>query len=170
MGKVSASREMNVPAEKVWQVLADFGGIYKYHPGVETSPLLSENNEGLGARRICHFYDKSSVVEEVVDWSEGRKLTVELSEGSLPFKSARATFTIEPTGGEVSRVTLSMDFVVKYGPIGWVMEKAMINAKMRGIFTTVLESLERHAATGELIGRDGIGLGDKNAARLQAAS
>ena len=106
MNTISKTRGMNIASQKVWNVLKDFGGVYKFHPVVETSPLLSQHNEGVGAKRVCHFYDKSSITEEVIDWKDGKEFTVELSEGSLPFKHAEATMRVEPVGTESSRVSL----------------------------------------------------------------
>ncbi len=170
MNTISKTRNMNVASQKVWNALKDFGGVYKYHPSVETSPLLSQNNEGVGAKRICHFYDKSSIVEEVIDWKDEEGFTVELSEGSLPFKHAEATMRIEPTGSETSRVTLEMNYVVKFGPIGWLMNKFIITGKMQAMFDKVLGSLEQHAKTGEMIGENGISLGTDGSARPKVAS
>ena len=170
MNTISKTRSMNVASQKVWNVLKDFGGVYKFHPVVETSPLLSQRKEGVGAKRVCHFYDKSSITEEVIDWKDGKEFTVELSEGSLPIKHAEATMRVEPVGNESSRVTIEMKYVVKFGPVGWLMNKLIITGKMQALFNSVLESLEHHAKTGESIGRNGISREIEGSAQLQAAS
>ena len=61
MHNVTVKREMNNNVETVWKVLDDYGTVYKYNPGVETSEILGEIKTGLGARRVCNFYDGSSL-------------------------------------------------------------------------------------------------------------
>ena len=57
------NKRLGLPAEDVWCNFADFSGVAHFHPYVETADQLSEQNEGVGARRKCNFYDGNSVVE-----------------------------------------------------------------------------------------------------------
>lgn len=59
---------------QVWDIVSDMGGVYKYHPLVKKSPVLSENAVGIGATRRCEFYDGSSVVEKITELKEGKEL------------------------------------------------------------------------------------------------
>ncbi|MCH7910422.1 MAG: SRPBCC family protein [Candidatus Hydrogenedentes bacterium] len=169
MSTVSVSRKVNVPAEKVWKILSDFGGVHKFHPLVERSPLKSDNNSGLGSTRVCHFYDKTSITEKVVKWNEGRGYTVEISDMSMPLKKAQARLQVEPADGDTCLATMEMTYVVKFGVLGVLMDKMMISGKMRQMFASILEGLERNATTGDLIGENGISLGKTGAAQLQPA-
>jgi len=83
---------MNVPAEKVWSVLDDFGGVEKFSVGVEHSSIVGEKSAGLGAKRHCIFYDKSSVLEEIIESTKGKSFNVPLSESSMPLKFIHAEF------------------------------------------------------------------------------
>ena len=65
--QISVSRRVNLSAEKVWPHLADFSGIARFHPLVETADQPSEQNEGVGASRRCNFYDGKNVVERVIE-------------------------------------------------------------------------------------------------------
>ena len=49
MTKVSAEIVIDAPAERVWEVLADFGSVYKWAPGVTESHSTSSNNSGADA-------------------------------------------------------------------------------------------------------------------------
>ena len=55
-------------AEEVWPHLADFSGIARFHPFVETADHLSEQNEGVGDSRRCIIYDGKNAVERVIEW------------------------------------------------------------------------------------------------------
>ena len=44
---------INAPKEKVWDILADFGNIYLFNPGVPKSYLTSDQQVGVGTTRHC---------------------------------------------------------------------------------------------------------------------
>ena len=151
---VKVSRSMNVTAERVWEVIADYPNVHHYHPLVANVDLRSSTERGVGASRVCNFYDNTSVAEEVTDWQEGKSFTVELSEFSLPVKSATATLNVQATGANRSQVAIAMQFTPKLGALGWLMGTVLMRPLMRKTFKQVLAGLEHHAATGELVGKD----------------
>ncbi len=152
MTKVRATKSLDVSATRAWEVIADFKNIQRFHPLVDHVDMLSDNERGVGAIRVCNFYDDTSVAEKVIRWNEGQGYTVELSDFSMPVKSATASLTIENTGAGKSDVTFAMEFTPKFGPLGWVMGQAMMRPMMTKVFNQVLAGLEHHAATGELVG------------------
>lgn len=140
--------EVDAPADRVWAVLGRFMHIDEFHPRVTRVDALSEASTGVGACRRCHFKDGSSVVEKVIDWQDGRAYRAELSEFALPLKKAIATLSVEPLDGGRSRLTMRMDYQVKYGPIGWVMGKTMMARMMGRLFLVVLRGLEERVTRG----------------------
>lgn len=48
---VSKSFIINQPNEKVWKVISNFGEIYRYHPEVAESHIMSDKAQGIGAVR-----------------------------------------------------------------------------------------------------------------------
>ncbi|MEC9454272.1 MAG: SRPBCC family protein [Pseudomonadota bacterium] len=98
MIQISVSRRVNLSAEEVWPYLADFSGIARFHPFVETADQQSELNEGVGDSRRCNFDDGKSVVERVIEWQPGRRMKIELSEISMPIKRAVAEMSVAPRG------------------------------------------------------------------------
>jgi carbon monoxide dehydrogenase subunit G len=155
MSTVSRTHVVRRPVAAVWGVLSDFSGVYRWHPKVERSPLVSANNEGLGATRVCHFYDGTSVTERVVEYRVRESMTIELSEFSMPLNRAAATLTVRPLADDTTEVTMSIEYDVKFGPLGWVMSSLMIQPMLGKMFEQVLSCLDRHVVTGESIGRDG---------------
>jgi len=149
---------INAPIQKVWQVIDDFGGVYKYHPVVEKSPMLSENATGLGAKRRCEFYDNTSVVEEITEYKPGEYLKVEVSEFSMPLKSMTGIMRIKSVDNTTTAVTIELDFVVKGGILGELMGVLMMRPMMKGMMLKVLKSLEYHVISGKQVGN---GLPDK---------
>jgi len=98
------------------------------------------------------FYDGSSVVEEIVDLQEGKSITMVLSEYSMPLKSAVAIMKVSPVNENTSELTLSMNFVVKAGPLGWLMGVVLMRPLMKGVFKKVLCGLAYYSATRKTVG------------------
>ncbi|MGR3316865.1 MAG: SRPBCC family protein [Candidatus Anammoxibacter sp.] len=152
MACVEAKLNAKAPVDRVWEVISNYGDVHLYHPMVKSAPILSANDKGVGAKRRCEFYDKSSLVEEVTNWDEGRSISFVLSEmSSMPLKKANATIKVEPVDSKTSLVSINMNFVVKWGPLGWMMGKLMMKPMMKKMFTNVLKGLEYYAVTGKAV-------------------
>ncbi len=136
-------------AETVWETLQDFSSIERFSSKVDTSPVVGEKSGGLGAQRKCTFYDKSTVVEEIVEYEEGKGFRIKLSEYSMPLKSLQATMEVTPIDDTSCEVCFGMDYIVKFGPVGWVMGQLMMKPVMRGVTRDVLKGLAFHVVTGQ---------------------
>lgn len=151
---IEEKMRFNVSAEKVWQVLADFGGAQNWYFAVEKSPLLAGASSGLGAKRMCNFYDGTSVVEEIVKYKEGEGYSVKITEFSMPMKSIFAGNKVEAIDEKSCEISIHMDFVVKGGPLGWLMGAFVIKPVMKGLTKKMMKGIAYHAATGKVIGNE----------------
>ncbi|TPV92603.1 MAG: SRPBCC family protein, partial [Myxococcales bacterium FL481] len=156
MSELTIKHTINAPSAAVWAVLADFGGIHRFHPAVDRSPLLGEASGGLGAKRACHFYDGNSIVEEVVGWEEGKSMRINIVEGSMPLQCANAEIELDRQGPHRTEVTFTMRYEPKYGPVGRLMDKFMMRSKFGDLLEQVLAGLDQHTRTGALIGEGGV--------------
>lgn len=150
---IEVTKRFNVPAEKVWQALADWGNVDKWHFSVATSPIIDDKTFGLGAKRTCNFYDGSSVVEEIVEYKEGESFIVEISEFSMPLKTLMAGTRVKAIDKNTCDITIDMDFFVKGGSIGRLMGAVLVKPMMKGVTKKLLDGLAYHAATDKLIGK-----------------
>lgn len=154
MHKVVVQRQIEVPLAQAWRILDDFGGVYRYHPIVEKSPIDNGIGSGLGAERICHFDNGDQIKERVVEYESGQEYTVDIIDpGKFPIKTARGRLSLDSIDEDRSRVTFEMSFEPKYGPLGWLMGATVMQTQFRKILGQVLEGLETHAKTGEVVGR-----------------
>jgi len=156
MSKVTRTKNINASAKRVWEIIADFGNVQNHNPLVRHAELLQKKDRGPGVKRRCHFYDGTSLIEKIISWDEGKGFIVELSETSMPFRQAQGSLHVMPMGPESSIVTFEMDFTVKYGLLGMMMDMIMMRRMMGKMLAMVLESMEHHVLTGELIGENGI--------------
>lgn len=149
----SHNREVwiNAPQEKVWAALADFGNIYIFNPIVTTSHLTSTRPNGLGATRHCDFKG-GSIEERIIEWTNGRSMQVEIYAGknAPPFKKAVATITVkEKVGGTL--VKGSLNYSMKFGPIGLLMDKLMVTPQFGPAWTGLFAGLKHYIETGESV-------------------
>lgn len=155
MHEVTVIRVMDSDVASVWAILDDFGSVYKYNPGVETSELLSEKKTGLGARRQCNFYDGTSLKEEITQYVKGRSYSFELSGFSLPLKSATSHFKLTPRGDNSVTLSINLKFNPKFGPLGWLMAKLLMKPMMTKALTGLTKGLDDHIRTGQIVGEKG---------------
>jgi len=143
--------KVNVPAEKVWKVLEDYNNIEKFAMTIKTSASANEISSGLGAKRTCTFNDGSSLVEEIIEYQVGQGYKMDISNHSMPLKSMQSEMKVTPIDENSSEIYMSADFVVKGGPLGWVMGQLIMQPVMKSIFKKVMTGLAYHSLTGEII-------------------
>ena len=156
MSQVSVTKKVNAPAERVWEIISDFGNPQVYHPLVKDADLLSVKDRGLGAKRRCNLYNSTSAVEEITRWVEGREFTAAATEGPMPFNNVEAGMRVIPLGTSSSEVTIAMSYVPKWGLAGRLLNALMMRMAVRKMLTKVLTGLEHHVTTGELVGKNGV--------------
>ncbi|MEM7746734.1 MAG: SRPBCC family protein [Pseudomonadota bacterium] len=149
------TKRVNASAEDVWTAFNDWGGIWRFQPWVVRSPLLSQNNEGVGAKRRCEFVDKTSIVETVTKIDEGRAVHLSLSEAPKPMKGGTSVIRLSPVGNSTN-VTVEMDIEIGMGPLGAIMGNLMMKPMMKKRVSLMLESLEHHLKTGGKIDSKGV--------------
>ncbi len=164
MGEVQVKRVIEASREDVWRALSDIGGIYRFHPLVQRSPLLTEQTGGVGAERMCEFHDGNHISERVVDWVDGRSLAVKIYEGTMPLKRATARFTLEAAGAGRTEVDFTMSYEPKFGVIGRAMDAMVMRRKFKSILAQVLAGLDTYVRTGEEVGADGASMTPAEAA------
>ena len=134
---------IDAPAERTWAVLSDITAMRDYMPGVCEVRLESDSSSGTGATRHCEFEGGIELTERVVEWHEGSGYTLETTSFvGVPMRSNVITFHVEPHG-DTSRVTQSMRYGMKGGPLAPVMER-MAAGRMRTAIRDALRGLKDH--------------------------
>ena len=155
MSTVNVERVLPHDLETVWPVLADIGGIHRFHPLVAKSPNNPATPKtGMGAERTCHFHDGNQVVERVVGFEDRRRIEIAIVEGTMPIEDARAVMELEPMAGGKTKISFEMHYTPKFGIVGRAMDAVIIRRKFTSILGQVLEALDEHLTTGKLIDKD----------------
>jgi hypothetical protein len=132
------------PPERIWALLADLKAVEQYNPGVRHAAVEGEQTTGVGARRSCELVPKGRVVERVTHWEEGRAVGLEVIKSDWPIHFMRWVTTVEPSE-RGTRITQSLDYAVKFGPLGWLLDRLVMKRKLTATLDDVFASMARHA-------------------------
>ena len=141
---------IDAPKAQVWDALADFGNISIFNPTVPNSYLTSEQKQGVGTTRHCDLnVPGSSVEERIVQWQDGKMMQIEIYSGTKtpPFKTALASISVQEENGG-TRVRGTLDYTLKYGPIGWLMDAAMVKPQFGKAWGGIFAGLKHYIETG----------------------
>ena len=111
--------------EKIWAVLSKLDAVADYNPAILASRIKGTADHGLGAMRECDLAAKGKVVERVTVWDEGRSLGLEVAESDWPIHFMRWVTHIEPRSNG-SRLTQRLEYQVKFGPLGWLLDRIVM--------------------------------------------
>ena len=148
MGSFATSVRIDAPQDRVWEVLSDLGSIYKWNPGIAHSHTTSDEAKGENAMRQCDLPNGGFLRERAFNWSDGEGYTIEVYETSLPLKESFVDFRATPDG-EATVVDLKMDYTLKYGPIGALLDAAFAGRQARSGMADLLTGLKDYVETGK---------------------
>jgi len=159
VSEIVLTKDISASAAHIWEVLSDFGNVTNYHPLVRTATILGKYERRVGAIRRCEFFDNNSIVETISHWVEREEIALELSEITMPLKTATITININPTAS-MTNVSMQMNYSIKYGLLGVLLDKLIMRRMIRKMLGQVLFGLEQHILTGKIMG--GVEYSDKD--------
>jgi len=136
--------QANCPPERVWALLSDLEAVQRYNPTVRTATVRGARRTGVGAERACELVPKGRVVERVTHWEDGRAVGLEVAESDWPIHFMRWVTRLEPAGA-TTRITQSLEYKVKFGPVGWLLDNLVMKRKLTSTLDEVFASLVKHA-------------------------
>ncbi len=154
MTEFSLSTTIDAPKERVWEVLKEFGEISKWNPGVVESHSTTDATGGIGAERRCDLGKGQWVEERIVGWEEGKSLDINIFDSNVPLSDATVTLSVESLDEGESRVDLNINYKLKYGPLGMLMDLMMGKRSYRRAMNGLLAGLKHHSETGKDVETD----------------
>jgi ligand-binding SRPBCC domain-containing protein len=140
------SIHIDAAPERVWSVLATLDALDQYDPGIKKSEIVSESKEGLGAARRCDLTPGGWFKEKVAAWQPHEAVSFELFECTLPVHKLRHSYTLKAEDGG-TRVVQRMEYELKFGVIGRVMDALMVRKKwdagVKGFFAGLKDFVEK---------------------------
>ena len=133
------------PPAALWDILSDLTAVQTYNPMVRSARIEGTQRQGTGAMRRCELLPNGEILERVTTWEVGRSLGLEIVESDWPVRSMSWVTTVEPVGAGCDLVQ-RLDYQMKYGPAGWVLNALVMR---RAIETNVGRALSGLIARAE---------------------
>jgi uncharacterized protein YndB with AHSA1/START domain len=141
---ITLQRRMSASPGSVWDLYADFPNLATHWSGLRATRAIGDQTSGVGARRRVELKPIGSMDETVTAWEEGRRIdTRNLSSGSVPFKQAESTLTLEPDD-DGTLVTFDYRYVPRGGRFGR-FTGPLIDKMLTATFTDMLAATEEAA-------------------------
>jgi ribosome-associated toxin RatA of RatAB toxin-antitoxin module len=145
MGKLVNTVTIQAPVEKIWSILTDLELLDKTDPTVKTSTLISENKTGLNAKRKVLLQDgKNWFDEKITTFKPNEELAYQLTDCSFPIKGLKHTYSFQKNGNQTN-VQQVMEYTVKFGLLGVLMDKMMIGKQFNTGIKMFLNGLKTYA-------------------------
>lgn len=132
------------PPDRVWALLADLEAVQRYNPGVRSAKIEGTQRAGVGASRSCELRPSGHVVERVTHWEDGRMVGLEVAKSDWPIHFMRWVTKLE-SHSKGTRITQELEYRVKFGPLGWLLDNLVMKRKLTATLDEVFDSLARHA-------------------------
>jgi carbon monoxide dehydrogenase subunit G len=126
MASVKVSERIEASADRVWELLRDFGAVSRYAPGIDSCEV---EGEGVGAVRTLTMGAMSLKERLEACDDAGRRLQYAIVAGPLPFENYLATIEVREDGG-----ACTVDWSSTFDPQGVSEEQArgMVEGIYRG--------------------------------------
>jgi ligand-binding SRPBCC domain-containing protein len=138
----------NCPPARVWALLSDLEAVQHYNPTVRAAAVQGSQRAGVGATRACDLKPQGRVVERVTHWEDGRAVGLEVAASDWPIHFMRWVTRVEPDGGG-TRIKQELEYQVKFGPAGWLLDLLVMRRKLTATLDEVFAALVKRAETGK---------------------
>lgn len=145
MGKLINDITINASIGKIWSILTNLELLDKTDPTVKKATLISENKTGLEAKRKVLMQDgKSWFDEKITVFKPNEELVYQLTDCSFPIKGLKHTYSFQKNGDQ-TKVQQVMEYTVKFGLLGVLMDKMMIGKQFNSGINKFLNGLKTYA-------------------------
>ncbi len=127
MSQLTLRKKVNVPADRMWKIISNYGK----RPGLSTAEMKEK----------CAPEKIEGLLGPAARWAKGRGYHVSLGDVSMPFKRSKVGVSVRHAGEGESEVTITMDYAMKYGPLGSLMNLAVMRPLMRRSFAGIMDEI-----------------------------
>jgi ligand-binding SRPBCC domain-containing protein len=156
MRKLEEEIVTGLSRQAVWEVLADFGGVQKWAPGMRRSRLEGDSATGVGTRRVMRHRWGFRIAEVVTEWNEGSGYAFDLLQAPFPMENVHETWLLEHDAGG-TRITTTVSYDMGVSPLGALLDALLVRflvaREMRAGLRALIAYAERHSVVRELTRR-----------------
>jgi uncharacterized membrane protein len=143
MSQLSTQVQIKAPADKLWEVLVDLDSLSQWVPDNNGSETASQNRETMTTARYYDANPFHNAEERVTGWQEGDHYAYEVKNIG-PIKSAYNRFFLNPVGEGETVLTQTLDFQMKLGPVGALMDTLVFRPQFRKQMEQSLAALKEY--------------------------
>jgi ligand-binding SRPBCC domain-containing protein len=145
MGKLINEVTIDAPIDKIWSILTNLELLDKTDPTVKKATLISSNKTGLDAKRKVIMQDGMNWFDEIITvFKPNQELVYQLTDCSFPIKYLKHTYSFQTMGNQ-TKVQQIMEYRVKFGIIGLLMDKMMIGKQFNSGINKFLNGLKTYS-------------------------
>jgi ligand-binding SRPBCC domain-containing protein len=133
-----------VPKQALWEVLADFGGVQKWAPGMRRSRLLGDSETGVGTLRVMRHRWGFRIEELVTAWDEGEGYSFELLQAPFPMRNVCETWKLESEGRQTV-VSTTVAYQMGLGIFGSLLDFFLVRFLVTREMRMGIHALEQYA-------------------------
>jgi len=134
MIQVTATKQINSPAIKVWEKVAEFSGIEEYSPIARS---IVEGN-GVGAKRICYMPDNAEIHESLTLLDhDNMHLEYNIISSPFPIKNYKGKVTVKALSETISEVSWGSEFELDGA------SESEIRPLFEGFYATTIDGLDK---------------------------
>ena len=149
-------KEIAVPAEKVWDIIALPGGLTLWHPFMEKH--TAESWDSVGSKDHLTYYSGFKYDREITKWIDGTGYDLKVTDKEK--REYTAIWRITPIDDQrcILRITGRVDFIKKFPfPIRWALLKFKLKPVFSQYLFQILEGFAYYAETGKQTKRNQFG-------------
>jgi ribosome-associated toxin RatA of RatAB toxin-antitoxin module len=138
MARTASDIVIDAPADRIMDVIADFGAYPQWATGVKTADVVTSTDGGR-ARQVHFVLDAAPIRDEYdlgYTWDGDRSVSWRLAEKGAMLTSMDGAYVLEPVDGTQTRVTyqLAVDIAVPLlGMLKRKAEKVIIDTALKGL-------------------------------------
>ena len=145
MNQVEITKEYDFNEQTVWAQWSDISKISDFHPDLVSSPIISSKTSGLGTQRKVTTTDGKELIHEIVEYDDTqKKLAFTFKADFLPIKDGRCFISIKSIGKGKASLDFKVTMEPKFGFLGWILGKLVLEPKLAEGGHNLLNGLENH--------------------------
>jgi uncharacterized membrane protein len=150
MSQLSTQVQIKARADKLWKVLVDLDSLPQWAPDNASSETASQNSETMTTARYYDATPFPNAEEHATGWKEGHHYAYEVKNIG-PIKSAYNRFSLNPVGEGETVLTQTLDFQMKLGPVGALMDTLVFRPQFRKQMEQSLAALKEYVEHNEAV-------------------
>jgi hypothetical protein len=147
---VTADINIDADAAQVWEVLADYTGMYTWAPSIEETKSVSDAIQGVGAIRRNTATGFGVIDQEVTAWAEGEGFTYIVGAFG-PFRRTTTSYRITKSGQHASKCSLKVSFEMQDDAMAGGPAEDQLKEKLGAGSSAILDALKKRVETGTLV-------------------